>query len=216
MNAQSTPTTVSTLALRKSLREKRRCLSLMEQRQHARIITQKIIHSSLYKHSQHIALYLSGDGEVNLAHLIKQLHIHAKKCYLPVIISQQQGIIAFAPYEMGTHLKKNCFGILEPVFQKKNLKIAKQLDLVLTPLVGFDEQGNRIGMGGGFYDRALQHLNTVNQTNTLRPKQRPLKPKVLGIAHELQKVPQLQAQNWDIRLNAIVTEKRLTYFHGVE
>ena len=84
------------------------------------------------------------------------------------------------------------------------------MDLVLAPLVAFDEQGNRMGMGGGFYDRALQHLKS---TNTGSLKRRPLKPKVIGIAHELQKVANLHSQSWDITLNAIVTEKRLSYFH---
>ncbi len=185
----------------------------MDQLQHAKIIIRRITHSDIYKRSKHIALYLPADGEVDLSELLRQIQFHQKKCYLPVIISQQNGIIAFAPYEAHTLLKKNCFGIPEPVFLKKQLKSAKQIDLVLTPLVGFDEQGNRIGMGGGYYDRALQHLSTKT-SDSLTAKPRPLKPKVLGIAHELQKVTQLQSQSWDIRLNAIVTEQRLTAFHN--
>lgn len=186
----------------------------MAQHQHAKIIIRRIVHSSIYKRSKHIALYLPAGGEVDLSALLKHFQFHSKKCYLPVIISQKNGIIAFAPYEEHTHLKKNCFGILEPVFLKKQLKSAKQLDLVLTPLVGFDEQGNRMGMGGGYYDRALQHLRT-HHSDSLTARQRPLKPKVLGIAHELQKVERLQSQSWDIRLDAIVTEQRLTSFHDV-
>ena len=182
----------------------------MKQHQHAKIISQRIIHSKMYKHSRHIALYLPADGEIDLSLLINKLHGHSKKCYLPVILSRQHAIMAFAPYEKHTRLRKNCFGILEPVFQKKQLKTAKQMDLVLAPLVAFDEQGNRMGMGGGFYDRALQHLKS---TNTGSLKRRPLKPKVIGIAHELQKVANLHSQSWDITLNAIVTEKRLSYFH---
>ena len=177
----------------------------MKQHQHAEIISQRIIHSRLYRHSRHIALYLSADGEVDLSPLINKLHTYSKKCYLPVILSRQHAIMAFAPYEKHTRMRKNCFGILEPVFQKKQLKTARQMDLVLAPLVGFDDHGNRMGMGGGFYDRALQHLKS-NKT-------RRLKPKFIGIAHELQKVTQLQSQIWDISLNAIVTEKRLSYFH---
>lgn len=192
----------------------------MQQHQHAKIIFQRVIHSSIYKHSRHIALYLSADGEVDLSALINKLHNDSKKCYLPVILSRQHAIMAFAPYEKHTHLKKNCFGILEPVFQKKQLKTAKQLDLVLAPLVGFDDQGNRIGMGGGFYDRALQHLRT-NHRNTITAldsiphpqKSAYKKPKLIGIAHELQNVSQIQAEHWDITLNAIVTEKRLSYFN---
>ena len=55
----------------------------------------------------------------------------------------------FAPYDKNTRLKKNCFGILEPIYQKKHLKSSRQLDMILAPLVGFDEQGNP----GGVYSR---------------------------------------------------------------
>ncbi len=112
----------------------------------------------------------------------------------------------FAPYEKNTRLRKNCFGILEPVYQKKQLKPARQLDLVLAPLVGFDGQGNRMGMGGGFYDRALQHLKQQSTAGNLRPK-------YVGIAHEVQKVAQLESHHWDIQLHAIITERQLSYFH---
>lgn len=197
--------------LRHSLRTQRRHLTQIKQHLHAKKITQRIIHSKIYKRSRHIALYLSADGEVDLSFLINKLHSsstpgHMKKCYLPVIISRRHGIINFAPYEKQTRLRKNCFGILEPVYQKKHLKTALQLDLILAPLVGFDEQGNRMGMGGGYYDRALQHLKSGN----LAP--RPLKPGYVGIAHELQCVHELTSHHWDISLNAIVTERRFSYF----
>ncbi|MCU7966209.1 MAG: 5-formyltetrahydrofolate cyclo-ligase, partial [gamma proteobacterium symbiont of Bathyaustriella thionipta] len=189
-------------ALRQSLRIKRRHLPKMKQHQHAKRISQRIIHSKFYKHSRHIALYLSADGEVDLSFLINKLHGHSKKCYLPVILSRRHAIMYFAPYDAQTQLKKNCFGILEPIYQKKQLKTAQQMDLVLAPLVGFDEQGNRMGMGGGYYDRALQHLKSGDI------KSRALKPKFVGIAHEIQRVKKLESHTWDIALNAIVTERR--------
>jgi len=114
--------------------------------------------------------------------------------------------MGFAPYEKNTRLKKNCFGVLEPRYQKKQLKTARQLDMILAPLVGFDEQGNRMGMGGGFYDRALQHLKGKKQA--MKRKH----PVFIGVAHEIQNVPQLDSQSWDIPLHAIVTERRFKYF----
>ena len=114
--------------------------------------------------------------------------------------------MAFAPYEKNTQLRKNCFGVLEPLYQKKQLKTARQLDMILAPLVGFDEQGNRMGMGGGFYDRALYHLKCKN------PAAQRSRPMFVGIAHEIQNVPQLDSQSWDIPLHAIITERRFKYF----
>ncbi|MCP3852618.1 MAG: 5-formyltetrahydrofolate cyclo-ligase [Gammaproteobacteria bacterium] len=198
---------MTTDSLRKKLRDERRSLSVVEQQRYAENIIQRVLHSSAYKDSRHIALYLPSDGEVDLSGLIKQLHNDGKHCYLPVILSKENASIAFAPFDEETVFQKNCFGISEPVFLKEQLKSAKQLDLILTPLVGFDEQGNRIGMGGGYYDRALQHLNEASSKTRYT-----IKPMVYGIAYERQKIEQLQPQSWDVKLNAIVTEERLTLF----
>ncbi len=119
--------------------------------------------------------------------------------------------MAFAPYDKNTRLRKNSFGIPEPVYQKKHLKSARQLDLVLAPLVAFDPLGHRMGMGGGYYDRALNHLRQQGQNNqSIVRKHHQL---YVGIAHEIQQVEALQAQPWDIPLHAIVTEKGLRYFY---
>lgn len=199
--------TSQTFSLRHTLRLKRRHLSKIQQHRHSLRISKRIIHSKLYKHSRHIALYLSADGEVNLSPLINKLHAHYKKCYLPVILSRRHAVMKFAPYEKNTRLKKNSFGILEPVYQKKRLRSSKQLDMILAPLVGFDEQGNRVGMGGGYYDRALQHLKRKNSQKIRR------RPVFVGVAHEVQQTPEIESQSWDISLHAIVTERRLKFFN---
>ncbi len=196
----------SSKQLRQTIRQARRHLPRIQQHRHSQIITRRILHSRFYRYSRHIALYLSADGEVDLTPLIHKIHGHYKKCYLPVILSRENGIMAFAPYNKDTRLRKNSFGILEPIYQKKQLKNARQLDLVLAPLVAFDLQGHRMGMGGGFYDRALDHLR---QRSRRSRKHHPL---FVGIAHELQQVDSLQAQTWDIPLHALITESRLRYF----
>jgi 5-formyltetrahydrofolate cyclo-ligase len=68
------------------------------------------------------------------------------------------------------------------------------------PLVAFDEQGNRLGMGGGFYDRTLAYL---------KYRQHRRKPVLAGLAHEIQKIGQLTTQSWDIPLDCIITENKL-------
>ncbi|WP_214660613.1 5-formyltetrahydrofolate cyclo-ligase [sulfur-oxidizing endosymbiont of Gigantopelta aegis] len=192
----------SAKALRNTLREKRRQLTASDQEQHSTSICQTIIDSTEYQDAQHIALYLSADGEVDLEPLLRHIALDGKYAYLPVILDKTQGMMAFAAYGEQTVLKKNNFGILEPEYQDSQLKSAQQLDLVLAPLVAFDDLGNRLGMGGGFYDRALQHM----QANSAE------KPIFMGIAHALQKVTQLESQAWDIKLNGIVTEKAYSKF----
>ncbi len=196
--------------LRQKLRFKRCQLSKITQNQHSHKIIQYIINAPFYKQAQYIALYLSVNGEVELSALINKIDEQYKKCYLPVILSQKKGVIAFAPYHKHTPLIKNCFGISEPIYQEKELRFAQEMDVILAPLVAFDEQGHRMGMGGGYYDRALQHL-AINPSQS-----RHLKPVFVGIAHELQCIKNLPVQKWDISLNTVVTEKRVTFFKNIE
>ena len=69
-----------------------------------------------------------------------------------------------------------------------------ELDVILMPLVGFDNDGNRLGMGGGYYDRTLAYTRHAIK-----------KPVLIGVAHDLQRVDRLPYASWDIPLNAIVT-----------
>ncbi len=90
-------------------------------------------------------------------------------------------------------LTRNRFGIEEPPLSAPWIN-TRALDLVLAPLVAFDDQGNRLGMGGGFYD---QHFGAL-------PKR--LHPLLVGVAHELQRAEALPAAPWDVPLDGILTE----------
>jgi 5-formyltetrahydrofolate cyclo-ligase len=80
---------------------------------------------------------------------------------------------------------------------KGDVIAAHKLDLVLLPLVAFDDNRQRIGMGGGYYDRTFSFL---------RGRRQLLKPKLVGLAFACQKVPEIVASPWDIRLYCIITE----------
>jgi len=187
--------------LRQQIREKRRALSDIEREQASFLLCERIASSRAYQQSKHIAFYLSNDGEMDLDLLIKHAWQQGKHCYLPVLAEPNTQRLWFIPYTPGTKLKLNRFGIAEPV-HSHSLRIRKtlSLDLILMPLVAFDEQGNRMGMGGGFYDRTLAFL---------RQRQYWHKPNLLGIAYEFQKKKQLQNNPWDIPLQAVATEKHI-------
>ncbi|MFP9005247.1 5-formyltetrahydrofolate cyclo-ligase, partial [Pseudomonas aeruginosa] len=87
--------------------------------------------------------------------------------------------------------------ISEPLADAGRQRKAWALDLVLLPLVGFDEQGGRLGMGGGFYDRSLAYLARRKNGH---------KPTLIGLAHECQKVDRLALASWDIPLAGTVTD----------
>ena len=106
----------------------------------------------------------------------------------------------FLPCDRHTPLAPNRFGIPEPDVAPEARCRPRDLDLVLMPLVAFDASGNRLGMGGGFYDRTFSYLR--NRTFWK-------KPMLLGVAYEFQRLETIASHPWDIPLQGIATEKRL-------
>lgn len=183
--------------LRKTLRAQRRQLSRQQQRQ-ARDHIDRIINLNFcFTKAQHIAFYLANDGEIDPCKLLTRAAKAGKKCYLPVLTPH--GKLWFSRYRPGDPLKKNHLGIAEPI-KRHAQRPTKALDLVLMPLVGFDRNGGRLGMGGGFYDRTFAWIKT-------QPRLR--KPKLIGLAHHCQEVEKLELASWDIPLSAIATDKGL-------
>lgn len=192
---------MDTKALRQQIRKQRRALADAEREQASFAVCERIAASQHFKKSQHIAFYLSNDGEIDLNLLIEHAWQQGKHCYLPVLAEPNTKRLWFIPYYPDSKLRNNRFGIPEPVHSAKaRIRKTLSLDLILMPLVAFDLQGNRLGMGGGFYDRSLAFLQHRRYWH---------KPNLVGIAYEFQKQNKLQQNHWDIPLDAIATDKKL-------
>lgn len=179
--------------LRLALRKRRKQLSQSTQYSSARRISERVRKLRAYRQAKHIAFYLPNDGEVSALPLIEQATKNKKTCYLPRINGLK---MVFHRYQPGDKLSKNRYGILEPLPGSPSIS-AYKLDLVCLPLVGFDLQGRRLGMGGGFYDRCF----------SMRQKQHIHSPQLVGLAHHCQQVNTLPAEPWDIPLDNIVSDK---------
>ncbi len=153
--------------------------------------------------SNRIALFLANDGELDPGLLTQKLLNAGKTLYLPALKPYPWHALWFIRYHQNSHLIRNRFGINEPDIQFHPATPPWGLDLILLPLVAFDNKGNRLGMGGGFYDRTLSSFNTRHRMN---------RPQLIGLAHECQRVDQLKAQTWDIPLDGIITEQGITYW----
>jgi 5-formyltetrahydrofolate cyclo-ligase len=178
--------------LRRELRAKRRSL-VGAGRAHAdRAIQAHIRTLPEFRRARRVALFMPFDGEPSLAALVGLARRQRKLLYVPVLRGMT---MTFAELEPGAALTANFFGILEP---KVGAKIrANRLDIVLTPLVGFDDRGVRLGVGRGYYDRCFRFL---------RHRAHWRRPKLLGVAYELQRVPSLVPSSWDVPLWAVATE----------
>jgi 5-formyltetrahydrofolate cyclo-ligase len=190
--------------IRKKNRAHRRNLSDKDRLIAARHVCRRIHRLRVFRSSKKIALYLPNDGELDLTPLIQHTWMMKKICYLPVLNTHTTDKLRFAPYHHDTCLQVNCYGIPEPDVSKRDLVRAYSLDLVLVPLVAFDSNGNRLGMGGGFYDRTLSYLRNRRHWH---------KPHIYGIAYDFQKVDTLMRQPWDIPMNGIVTDKHVYLSH---
>jgi 5-formyltetrahydrofolate cyclo-ligase len=178
--------------LRRKLRAKRRALPHAIRAHADRAIDSHIRTLPEFRRASRVAMFMPFDGEPELARLAELAGRQRKRLYVPVL----RGVtMTFAELEPGATLAPNFFGILEP---KLGAQIdPRRLDLVLTPLVGFDDHGVRVGVGRGYYDRCFRFLR--HRTHWHRPK-------LLGVAYELQRVPPLVPSSWDVPLWAVVTE----------
>ncbi|ABL02678.1 5-formyltetrahydrofolate cyclo-ligase [Candidatus Ruthia magnifica str. Cm (Calyptogena magnifica)] len=176
-------------ALRLTLRQKRRAINHSNREKLAKRLLSQTQRLVTFKHGQKIAIYLPNDGEIDTKYIYNFLKRQGFSIYLPILVNKS---LKFS--KINKHFKKNIFSIKEPVFTQ--ILSAKQINIIFMPLVGFDKNKNRIGMGGGFYDRTLTFK---------KPQQNYKNPKLYGLAFDCQKVYRLNANPWDVPLNAIIT-----------
>jgi len=179
-------------SIRQIIRKRRRAIGCGAQQRAAFRLAESLIERPEYQQSRHIAVYWAVGGEIDLRVLIKRAWADGKFCYLPVL---QGSTMVFACYRPGSQLVNNRFGIPEPKSAKTILP--EILDLVLLPLVAFDSHCHRIGMGGGFYDRAFAKCDDYHQSR---------RPVLIGTAHRCQQVSLIKPMPWDVSLDAIVTD----------
>lgn len=191
---------LSRAEVRKRIRLARRSLSTAVQAEASRAACQRMLEKLSALKAQHVALYLTHDGELATAPLIEALWQQGIQTYLPRLHPFNAGQLLFLHYQGNSMMQPNPFGILEPQLDVRNVMPVERLDVVITPLVAFDIKGNRLGMGGGYYDRTLANW----QANG--------KPLPMGYAHDCQQLPRLPCEHWDVPLPFIITPSRLWEF----
>jgi 5-formyltetrahydrofolate cyclo-ligase len=172
--------------LRRHMRARRRALDVVSQRRAAHRLVRRMVLQSWYKRSRTLALYIAADGEIDPA------WADGKRVFLPQLRVGNR--LVFREYRRGARLRRNRFGIPEPL-QGRTI-VPSELDVVLLPLVAFDRRGNRLGMGGGFYDRTFARLRRRSIGA----------PGLIGLAHGFQQVAELADQPWDVPLRGVLTD----------
>jgi 5-formyltetrahydrofolate cyclo-ligase len=182
--------------MRQANRKRRGELSPLQLQTAAEALAHRIIELDVYVRSTKLAVYFAVNGEIGLDVVIDHALAAGKQVFLPNL---DQKSLRFSPYFREQKMRINKFRLPEPDVGDEQMLQPDQLDLVLAPLVVFDENRNRIGMGGGFYDRSFAMRKAIEVTE----------PVLIGVAHELQKVDEIIPQEWDVRLDSVVTDQAI-------
>ena len=159
----------------------------------SKTICEKVVASNFFKASRLIACYLPMRDEVDTRFIIERAWRANKRIFVPIVRNNEN--MLFREMRPNTTLIRNSMSIWEP--ESGAISPPRELQLVITPLVAFDQSGHRIGMGGGYYDRHFSFL---------RHRKLWLKPKLLGVAFECQRVEKITPNPWDIRLFNVFSE----------
>lgn len=181
--------------VRRRFRIARRTLDRLDQVEHALEVSRLAAVSPLLLRCGVVGAYLSNtrDGELDTIPLLRRLWSMSKTVAVPVVTPRQPHM-NFYRLASDARLLPNRFGIGEPPIGSPFVHPLR-LSLLFLPLVAFDDRGNRLGMGLGFYDRFLGRI----------PKA--LRPRLIGLAHEMQRSPvQLEHKPWDVPLDGVITE----------
>ena len=182
----------SRAALRTRMRAARATLGAGERLAAADAVARHLGERDQLRQPGYVGGYWAVNGEVPL-HAVQLRLAPGQVWCLPVV--QDDGGLRFAPWRAGDATVGNRFGIPEPDVAPSSTLAPSELTLVLLPLLGFDSDGHRLGLGGGFYDRAFAFR-----------RQAPAPPHLVGVGYGFQQLPRLPAEAWDVGLDAVVTE----------
>ena len=180
------------VAQRTALRTRRREIAPAQRIAAAELIASRLLALPFAPKDGFVAGYWAMDGEIALH--AWQLALPATVAYCLPVLGEERRLL-FAPWRRGTPLVQNRYGIPEPDVAENELLRPEEMNLIVLPLVGFDRAGNRLGMGGGWYDRSLDFRQS-----------KPAPPWLVGAGFALQQVDAIASEHWDVRLDAICTE----------
>ena len=187
--------------LRQRYRSARAALSPHFRYQAERQALRHALSAGLFLRGRRWGVYLPFGSEFDVLPLANQALWMRKQVFVPILPTRPAKPLHFVQLKKRQHLSHNRHGIVEPHSQQKIG--ARQLEVLLIPLVAFDFRGMRLGMGGGYYDATLAYLKT--RRNLRRPR-------LIGIAYACQQAPALPTEAWDVRLDSVLTEAGLTHF----
>lgn len=176
--------------------------------------------SGLHLNPGRLGAYMPADGEISPEYIVEWFRGHGWTTWVPIV--GDEGTMTFGRFDEGCEMAANRFGIPEPVEPPEVLE-AHEMDVVIVPCVAVDRRGNRLGLGAGYYDRALapradegsdapgrstsgENAPTANAPRSGNPRTRPL---LITIGFELQLVEEMETDPWDVPMDVVVSDERV-------
>lgn len=187
--------------IRREMKARRAAMTAVERVRCAQAVGHYLLMQQSLQQSPRVAGYWAVAGELPLSAVAT--HVAATGTYLLPKLGPE-GSLRFARWSPTVELAPNRYGIPEPCVDLADCMMPDQLDMVLVPLLAFDPRGNRIGSGGGWYDRTFSY----------RLQGGPGKPLLVGIGYAFQQLDSIDAEPWDVPLDAVVTERGIVLTRG--
>ena len=187
-------------SLRRQLKANRAALKPDARRVASQRALRLALRHGLLLRARRIGFYLPHGAEFDVRPLLNHALWMRRVCCLPVVPARGRSL-RFAKLNGRNKMMPNRYGIPEPS-DARPLR-ARQLDVLFVHLVGFDDKGYRLGMGGGYYDATLAYRRRGRAGK---------KPLLIGVGYECQRVASLPHDPWDTPLDAVLTERQLIFF----
>lgn len=188
--------------LRRELQQRRLALSELDLERAGQQVSEHLLSLPQVQQATTIGGYFSVNNELATGPILASLLEQQKQLALPVLHPFCKGHLLFLNYDKNTRFVPNRYQIPEPELNCQHIVPLSQLQVLLVPLVGFDAHGNRMGMGGGFYDRTLSGWQQGRHPNLLP----------IGLAHNVQQVDNIPTAGWDVPLPMIITPYKIWHF----
>lgn len=178
-------------ALRASIKQKRRALSIEYRQQASRKMQAELTKLTCYQAAEYIMLYMAMQDEVQLDELIAMVLKDGKKAVIPLVTGA--GLMEAVELSDMADLVPDKYGIKTVSEEKRRLIAPDKIDLIIVPGVAFDKAGHRLGMGGGFYDRFMLRASRAVRA---------------ALAYDCQLLVAVPAEVHDLTVDYIITEKQ--------
>ena len=172
--------------IRREKKQARSCLTPEERAEKSARAVERLAASEVFREARTVMIYDHVGGELSLDSLLTHPAAAGKRFCYPLCVSRTE-MIAMIPGAW----QPGAYGIREPVREQSEEIPPQAIDLVVCPGTGFDPACNRMGMGGGYYDRYLPRCSRA---------------RIVMVAFECQKVPALPVDPWDRPVEQVFTE----------